>query len=377
MINSLNKWLRRLRFRPSQSHTSLNGSASGDAGNSSSGSPASDGSKTSVILYGYPTPETFVEEDYLSFNPDIAHAVRSGALKSGRDHFNRFGEQKTHKVPFRNADPDLLAMRKLKAAKIAEIIRPPFSSIPDASGVFDCLTEGMRESFGVIDTDNVSSNDYDHETIELININSSFILDCGAGSRPVYYNNVVNYEIARYKSTDVVGVAEVLPFEDNSFDVVLSYAVLEHVKQPFVAASEIIRVLKPGGILRVQVPFLQPLHGFPSHYFNMTQYGIRALFEQFIDIDQQFVVAGPVWTMYTLIRAWHGGLPVHKRTEFLDLKLRDLFVHPTLLLNRDFVLEVSQEANFEAASATGLVGRKRAAPKFSEYELHRVGTDNN
>ena len=325
------------------------------------------------MLFGYPTPETFVERDYLDFNPDIAYAVRVGAFKSGREHFDRFAAQRTHKVPFKEADHQLASMRLAKAAKIAEIMKPPFSSTSDALGVFDCLTPGMKKSFGVIATTNVSSNDYDNETINLINDpQNKLLLDCGAGSRPTYYDNVVNYEIARYKSTDVVGVAEVLPFKDDSFDVVLSYAVLEHVKQPFVAAREIIRVLKPGGVLRVQVPFLQPLHGFPSHYFNMTQYGIRALFEEHIDIEKQFVVAGPVWTMYTLIRAWHAGLPESKREAFLNLTLKDLFVHPISLLDQDFVVSVSEAANFEAASATGLIGRKRLSPKTYEYGLHQA-----
>ena len=209
---------------------------------------------------------------------------------------------------------------------------------------------------------NVSSNEYDGESVELIRCHpDGLLLDCGAGSRSIYYHNVVNYEIVKYPSTDVVGVAEVLPFKDDTFDAVFSYAVLEHVKQPFLAAQEISRVLKPGGVLRVVVPFLQPLHGFPSHYFNMTQYGLASLFEKDIEIEKQFVgpYLGPVWTMYTLLRAWHLGLPEKLRDSFLDLKLRELLVHPVHLLNRDFVTQLSEDASFEIASATGLVGHKR------------------
>ena len=153
------------------------------------------------------------------------------------------------------------------------------------------------------------------------------------------------------------------PFKDNSFDAVFSYAVLEHVKQPFQAAKEISRVLKPGGLLRVIVPFLQPLHGFPSHYFNMTQFGLASLFEQEIEIEEQFVgpYLGPIWTMHTLILAWHQGLPTPLQQGFLDLTLRDLLVHPSKMLQKDFVTNLSKATNFEIASATGLVGRKRAS----------------
>ncbi len=40
-----------------------------------------------------------------------------------------------------------------------------------------------------------------------------------------------------------------LPYDDNTFDVVLAAHVIEHLPEPQVALSEIVRVLKPGGIL--------------------------------------------------------------------------------------------------------------------------------
>lgn len=314
-----------------------------------------------VVIYGHPTRETFDEETYLDFNPDIADAVRVGAFASGRAHFEEFGHLCTHKVPIKDALGHVTAVRRRKAQRIAAVIRADLSSVPDEDGVFDFLTPEIRAAFGVVDTTNVSSNDYDAPSMALIHgLPDGLILDCGAGSRPIYHDNVVNYEIARYPSTDVLGVAEQLPFKDDSFDAVFSYAVLEHVKRPFMAAKEISRVLKPDGTLRVIVPFLQPLHGYPSHYFNMTQFGLRTLFEDDLEIGEQFVGRGlgPIWTMYTLIRAWHQGLPETMRKPFLDLKLKDLFVHPIHMLDKDFVVSLSETANFEIASATGLVATK-------------------
>jgi SAM-dependent methyltransferase len=49
-----------------------------------------------------------------------------------------------------------------------------------------------------------------------------------------------------------------LPFEDNSFDVVICSEVLEHIPDDHKAVSELIRIVKPGKILAVSVPRAWP-----------------------------------------------------------------------------------------------------------------------
>ena len=50
-----------------------------------------------------------------------------------------------------------------------------------------------------------------------------------------------------------------IPFEQNTFDVVLCNHVLEHVKDDIKAMNEIQRVLRPGGFAILQVPFFNPI----------------------------------------------------------------------------------------------------------------------
>lgn len=50
-----------------------------------------------------------------------------------------------------------------------------------------------------------------------------------------------------------------MPFDDNSFHVVLCNHVLEHVNDDIEAIKEIARVLKPGGFAILQVPFFHPV----------------------------------------------------------------------------------------------------------------------
>ena len=52
----------------------------------------------------------------------------------------------------------------------------------------------------------------------------------------------------------VCGVGEALPFPDNSFDLILSHEVLEHVQDDKMAISEIVRTLSPGGRLVLFCP---------------------------------------------------------------------------------------------------------------------------
>lgn len=305
--------------------------------------------------------ENFDEQLYLKCFPDVAAAVARGSFPDGRTHFEMYGrfEIRRHRRPA--ADKEVFKMRREKSKKIAKIIRKELNVPMSPDFKFNCLDQAAIKKFGVEPSANVSSLSYDETPLGIIDeLPDGLILDCGAGFRNTYYDNVVNYEIVDYLSTDVIGVAEQLPFVDNAFDAVMSFAVLEHVKFPFVAAAEICRVLKPGGKLAACVPFLQPLHGFPNHYFNMSHMGLKTLFEDSINIERQFVNEGmgPIWTLTWLLRSWAEGLSGPARKKFLSMKVADLTVSAHNLWKEDFVTELSEAKNFELASATFLIGRK-------------------
>ena len=58
----------------------------------------------------------------------------------------------------------------------------------------------------------------------------------------------------------VTADAENLPFQDNTFDVAIMDAVLEHIPNVSNAFSEVARVLKPGGIFIGYVAFMECFH---------------------------------------------------------------------------------------------------------------------
>lgn len=227
---------------------------------------------------------------------------------------------------------------------------------------YNFLTDDLKSIGGVKPTGNVSSNNYDPSILDIIEKNpNKMILDNGAGLRSQWYENVVNFEIVSYPSTDVIGIGELLPFKKESFDIVLSLAVLEHVKNPFRCAEEIVRVLKPGGTLVVVVPFLQPFHGYPDHYYNMTSNGLKNLFKDDIEVIDCYVPRSglPVYCLTWFLREYINSLPEKTATQFKNLTIGDLIRDAQDYLNDPFVTDLTPSGNMILACTNYLIGRKK------------------
>lgn len=95
------------------------------------------------------------------------------------------------------------------------------------------------------------------------------------------------------RRTDFVADAHCLPVNDASIDGVILQGVVEHVARPWVIAQEIIRVLKPGGFVYCDAPFVQWYHEDPKDYYRFTEDGLKQLFEG-CECVESGVAIGPV-----------------------------------------------------------------------------------
>jgi SAM-dependent methyltransferase len=103
-------------------------------------------------------------------------------------------------------------------------------------------------------------------------------LNVGAGHTRVD-PRLKNLDIFAGPHIDYVGRAEAIPLADDSFDLVITQEVLEHVADPFKAIQEIHRVLRPGGRLYLQLPFIIGYHPGPTDFWRFTREGMTRMLE--------------------------------------------------------------------------------------------------
>lgn len=141
----------------------------------------------------------------------------------------------------------------------------------------------------------------------------ALMLDLGCGNKrfqklcqPLEYNYVgVDYQNA---AADLLGDAHALPFVDQTFDFAVSFAVLEHLRYPFVALQEVFRTLRPGALFIGSVAFLEPYH--QSSYYHTTGLG---LYSSLIaaGFEVQHIEANEEWTVLPALAGMNffPGLP--------------------------------------------------------------------
>ena len=289
---------------------------------------------------------------YLLFNHDVGRAGLTA-----EHHFVNYGLAEG-RMQYANADA-IIEARRQKLARTS--FRSPPSRQTKALQM-DFLSDAVRADFAIPENPPIAGNDYNSEILQVVQQNQhAAILDVGAGLRYTYHHNVVNAEIWGSASTDVICVGEDLPFTDEQFDFVFCFAVLEHTKRPWLAVDELIRVTKPGGQIWIDWPFLQPVHGYPHHFFNATPMGHTSLFEGRCDIISSIVKLWqhPIFSLTWMLNEWRAGLPEDALAEFDATRLGDLIGSGTDHVAKSICSRLSGDAQKVIAAGTTVVARKR------------------
>lgn len=236
------------------------------------------------------TPENFDEERYLLANPDVADFVYGGGV--ARDHFDAHGHaEERPQLTIAALGTDLSRAHR-------KYLR--FEGVLDASagdgGDFRSLEQpgALPLYYGRHPNGEFSLDAYEGESanaahepfVRMLRDNPDMLfLDVGCGRRNYTYDNCLYIEVYRSASADlVIEPACTYPIRSGSIDAISCFAVLEHVPEPWKVARDFHRMLKPGGQVFIDWPFLQPLHGYPSHYYNATHLGLERMFAAGFDL---------------------------------------------------------------------------------------------
>jgi SAM-dependent methyltransferase len=118
---------------------------------------------------------------------------------------------------------------------------------------------------------------------------------------------IIAFDIYQSRFVQFIADGHSIPLRPKSIDGVIIQAVLEHVLEPETVVSELRRVLRPGGLIYAETPFMQQVHEGPFDFVRYTESGHRYLFRHFAELASGSV-AGPGESMVWAASYFFRGL---------------------------------------------------------------------
>lgn len=114
------------------------------------------------------------------------------------------------------------------------------------------------------------------------------VLEIGPDTHTWAYRNIVNDNTLTWDTVELFpapGITHVakdeynFPIESDSYDLVLSGQVIEHVRKIWLWMRELARVCKPGGLVITLNPVNWPYHPHPHDCWRIFPEGMKALYD--------------------------------------------------------------------------------------------------
>ncbi len=189
------------------------------------------------------------------------------------------------------------------------------------------------------------------------------VVDLGAGGRKISPQTIcVDYLLT--DNTDLRADVQALPLRSASVDLIVATGLFEHVEDIARLCAEIARVVKPGGVVHVEMPFLQQYHEDPIDCRRYTVPDLERVMDRFgFDTIEKGVHIGPTVTVITLWTYWaamvfEGRSKFFKALSTLVFLFFSIVLWPLKFLDRWLVRKPSAS---RLAFGIYFTGRRRVA----------------
>lgn len=179
----------------------------------------------------------------------------------------------------------------------------------------------------------------EYERLAEINIQGP-VLDVGGGKKSLYRDLLpkgLDYESVNIdpsiEPTFLLHPSDSFPMEDATYQTCLCLNTLEHIYDARFVIDEIHRVLKPGGVVHITVPFIFRIHGHPDDYFRGTPSWWR---ETLVRSGFTTIQLYPlVWGRYTSAGSISGYRGIFRRSRFHLSHMFDLLYSKLTFIGGD------------------------------------------
>lgn len=164
----------------------------------------------------------------------------------------------------------------------------------------------------------------------------------------------IEIDVSFGPKTRIIADAHDIPLESESVDGIIVQAVLEHVIDPLRVVEEAHRVLKPGGFIYAETPFMQQVHFQPYDFYRFTHLGHLILFKHFTELESG-ATCGPgmalAWSLRSFLlsffayRPYRGLITIFSHLMFFWIKYFDYYL-------------IRTGGGINAASGTYFIGKK-------------------